>query len=991
MLAQPTEDEGTVSERPSETQPTPSSFHLSEDPIEPQPDPSLRPSSSNPILDSIPEGSGGNHRGQSSNDRSLSGNEDGLTLQSVYDLCVSLCKQVTTQAAQIKDLNVSMKKRLARKKSLKKKLMQKESISKQGRKPKKSEPTMHKDLAFDDFDVIVDDAVDYIETKDARDEGRTSSKTLELSLSGDTVVLEEKESVEKGVSTEDPVRTAQPKVSTDKPKVSTDKPKDSTNKDNEGTAEPKDGKFRNKVKQKEKEKGVGIKNVEDIERPRPTSTRSLLTLKPLPKIDPKAKRKGMIKEEDESDTESEDITEAEKKFKMLANDEEMARKVQEEWEAKEEKERLDKEEVTKVAFTNEYDFIQARLNANKILAEKLQEEEREKFTIEERAKLLHDTIAAQRIFLAQQRSEVKRSDENFIAIGSVEDERLIKDLNKKIAGIKKHDSIKEENKEEEGTKKRKLATRKKMKLRKRRFRQDTSEDENDELRLCLTIAPDEDKEVDYEILDKKYPIIEWKSKCQDEIPDDFDKVLWGDLMIMFNSSNEDEFWNSQQDWNRVISLTKHTLERMMDLRLTVVSDDDTVFDLLSTNNVNATSTNEVNAIGAKTSIELPIDLDMPELEDISLFELSGDDEDVGAEADINNLDTTIQVSPILTTKIHKDHPLDQVIRDLQSATQTRRMLKNLEAHGFVSTIQQRTNHKDLQKCLFACFLSIEEPKKVIHALKDPSWIEAIQEELLQFKLVAQGYTQEEGIDYDEVFAPVAIIETIRLFLAYASFKDFMVYQMDIKSAFLYGKIEEEVYVCQPPGFEDPDFPNRVYKVEKVLYGLHQAPRAWHKGDILLVQVYVDDIIFGSTKKELCNAFEKLMHEKFQMSSMGELTFFLGLQLFTEVKTTSTPTETQKPLIKDEDGEDVDVHMYRSMIGSLMYLISSRPDIMFAVCACARYQVNLKVSHLHAVKRIFRYLKGQPKLGLWYPTDSPFDLVAYTNSDYAGASLDKNLQ
>ncbi|GJT72929.1 putative ribonuclease H-like domain-containing protein [Tanacetum coccineum] len=175
--------------------------------------------------------------------------------------------------------------------------------------------------------------------------------------------------------------------------------------------------------------------------------------------------------------------------------------------------------------------------------------------------------------------------------------------------------------------------------------------------------------------------------------------------------------------------------------------------------------------------------------------------------------------------------------------------------------------------------------------------------------------------------------------------------------------------------------------------------------IQLYQVYVDDIIFGSTKNELCFAFEKLMHEKFQMSSMGELTFFLGLQVhqkkdgificqdkyvveilkkfgFIEVKNASTPMETQKPL------QEVDVHMYRSMIGSLMYLTSSRPDIMFVVCAYARYQVNLKISHLHAVKRIFRYLKGQPKLGLWYPKDSPFNLVAYTDSDYAGASLDR---
>ncbi|GJW92618.1 putative ribonuclease H-like domain-containing protein [Tanacetum coccineum] len=156
------------------------------------------------------------------------------------------------------------------------------------------------------------------------------------------------------------------------------------------------------------------------------------------------------------------------------------------------------------------------------------------------------------------------------------------------------------------------------------------------------------------------------------------------------------------------------------------------------------------------------------------------------------------------------------------------------------------------------------------------------------RLVAQGYTQEEGIYYDEVFAPVSRIESIRLFLAYASFKDFVVYQMDVKSAFLYGKIEEEVYICQPSGFEDPDFPDRVYKVEKALYGLHQAPKAWYetlstylldngfqrgkidktlfirrdKGDILLVKVYVDDIIFGSTKKLLCNEFEKMMHNKF---------------------------------------------------------------------------------------------------------------------------------
>ncbi|GKB17113.1 ribonuclease H-like domain-containing protein [Tanacetum coccineum] len=365
----------------------------------------------------------------------------------------------------------------------------------------------------------------------------------------------------------------------------------------------------------------------------------------------------------------------------------------------------------------------------------------------------------------------------------------------------------------------------------------------------------------------------------------------------------------------------------------------------STNNVNAAGI-EVNVVGAKTSIKLPNDPNMPELEEIVY---SDNDEDVGAEADMNNLDTFVPVSPILTTRVHKDHPVEQIIRDLNSAPQTKIETKNLKEHGFISSVQQRTNHKDFQNCLFVCFLSQEEPKKVIHALKDPSWIEAMQEELLQFKnkkdergiviknkarLVAQGYIQEEGIDYDEVFAPIARIEAIRLFLAYASFKDFVVYQMDVKSAFLYGKIEEEVYVCQPSGFEDPDFPNRGQSQDK----------------------YVTEIL-----------------KKFG---------------FTDVKTASTPMETQKPLLKDEDGEEVDVHLYRSMIGSLMYLTSSRPDIMFAVYACARYQVNPKVSHLHAVKRIFRYLKGQPKLGLWYPKDSPFDLVAYTDSDYARASLDR---
>ncbi|GJT95649.1 putative ribonuclease H-like domain-containing protein [Tanacetum coccineum] len=354
------------------------------------------------------------------------------------------------------------------------------------------------------------------------------------------------------------------------------------------------------------------------------------------------------------------------------------------------------------------------------------------------------------------------------------------------------------------------------------------------------------------------------------------------------------------------------------------------------------------------------DPNMPNLEEIVY---SDDDEEVGAEADMNNLATTVPVSPIPTTRVHKDHPLEQIIGDIHSAPQTRRMTKNVTEHVEPKKVWTLVDLPYSKRAIGT--------KWVYRNKKDERGIMVRN----KARLVAQGYIQEEGIDYDEVFALVARIEAITLFLAYASFMNFIVYQMDVKSAFLFGIIKEEVYVCQPPGFEDPEFPNKVYKVENALYGLHQAPRAWYetlstyllenrfrrgtidktlfikrdKDDILLVPVYVDDIIFGSTKKSLCTEFEKMMHKRFQMSSIGELTFFLRLQ-------------TNKALLKDEEATDVDVHLYRSMIGSLMYLTASRPDII--------------------------YLKGHPKLGLWYPKDSPFDLEAFSDSDYAVASLDR---
>ncbi|GJS54255.1 putative ribonuclease H-like domain-containing protein [Tanacetum coccineum] len=438
---------------------------------------------------------------------------------------------------------------------------------------------------------------------------------------------------------------------------------------------------------------------------------------------------------------------------------------------------------------------------------------------------------------------------------------------------------------------------------------------------------------------------------------------------------------------------------------------------------------------------------------LGIFSSTSYDDEFGA--DLNNLASTVEVSPVATKRINTVHPQSLIIGEPNSSIQTR------------SQVYKKTTGE-------TAFLI--EPRSVAQALEDPSWVDAMQAEMQQFKfqnvwilvdlpegkyaigtkwilknkrdargivvrnkarLVAQGHRQEEGIDYDEVFAPVARIEAIRLFLAFASYMGFMVYQMDVKSAFLYGSIDEEVYVTQPKGFVDPQYPKKVYKVVKALYGLHQAPRAWyatlstfllkhgyrrgtidktlflkkHKRDIILVQVYVDDIIFGSTKKAWCDEFEALMKGEFEMSAMGELIFFLGLQVqqrpdgifigqdkyvqeilkkfdLESVRTATTPYEAPKPKSKNEPDNPVNVHLYRSMIGSLMYLTASRPDIMFAVSACSRNQVTPTTSNLEAVKKIFKYLKGQPKLGLWYPRESPFVLEAYSDSDYAGANKDR---
>ncbi|GJR01350.1 retrovirus-related pol polyprotein from transposon TNT 1-94 [Tanacetum coccineum] len=369
------------------------------------------------------------------------------------------------------------------------------------------------------------------------------------------------------------------------------------------------------------------------------------------------------------------------------------------------------------------------------------------------------------------------------------------------------------------------------------------------------------------------------------------------------------------------------------------------------------------------------------------------------------------------------------------------------------------------------FLENVEPKNFKEAVQYPCWIDAMQEEIHEFerlavwelvpaplhslviglkwvykikldeygdvlknkaRLVAKGYRQEAGIDFEESFAPVARLEAIRLFIANAASQDMTIFQMDVKTAFLNGELNEVVYVSQPEGFVDPDLPTHVYRLKKALYGLKQAPRAWYdklsrffmstgfsKGvvdptlftrktgkHILLVQIYVDDIIFASTNPKSCEIFANEMSSTFKMSMMGQMSFFLGLQISQNPRgifinqskyaleilkkygldssaSVDTPMVEKMKLDEDRQGKLVDPTRFRGMVGSLMYLSASRPDIVFAVCMCARYQAKPTEKHLHAIKRIFRYLKGTIHMGLWYPKDSGFALRAFADADYAG--------
>ncbi|GKB96770.1 putative ribonuclease H-like domain-containing protein, partial [Tanacetum coccineum] len=474
-------------------------------------------------------------------------------------------------------------------------------------------------------------------------------------------------------------------------------------------------------------------------------------------------------------------------------------------------------------------------------------------------------------------------------------------------------------------------------------------------------SPDKGIQVSEDVFDKE---------GQHQMPED--EQVWQDELEMMvtqelvaNAMNDESRQAFEEEKRRIASQKKAaqaTSTNQLSTDRPFVSTDRSFVstDRSNTPNVSAASTSTgANAdessfvyLGGKIPIDastlpnadLPIDPNMPDLEDASdtlpndgIFNGAyDDDEDVGAVADFNNMDNTIAVSPIPTLRIHKDHPKGQILGDPTSAVQTRGKIQKASSaqQALVSYIhkQNRTNHKDHQNCLFACFLSQEEPKTISQALKDESWVEAMQEELLQFKL------QQVWILVDLPFGKKAI---------------------GTKWVFRNKRDERSIVVKnKAPGLRCMSINLQALLIlldtNKAYIGeVHIGKTLFikkKKSDIMLVQVYVDDIIFGSTKKSMCTEFEDLKQQPdgIFISQDKYVADILKKFDFWSIRTVTAPIESNKPLVKDEDGEDVDVHVYKSMIGSLMYLTTSRPGIMFAVCACARFQVTLKASHLNAV-------------------------------------------
>ncbi|GKD29142.1 retrovirus-related pol polyprotein from transposon TNT 1-94 [Tanacetum coccineum] len=417
---------------------------------------------------------------------------------------------------------------------------------------------------------------------------------------------------------------------------------------------------------------------------------------------------------------------------------------------------------------------------------------------------------------------------------------------------------------------------------------------------------------------------------------------------------------------------------------------------------------------ADSPMSMSIDQDAPSTKSPKTPHFHDDPLHESLHEDSTSQGSSSNVRPIHTSfeslgRWTKDHPLANVIGDPSRYVSTKKQLQT-----------------DAMWCYFDAFLTSVEPKNFKQEMTEQSWIDAMQEQIHEserqqvWELVPcpNKVMQEEGIDFKESFALVARKEAIRIFVANAANNNTMIFQMDVKMTFLNDELKEEVYVSQPEVFVDQDNLSHVYKLKKALYGLKQAPRAWYdmlssflisqhfsKGvvdltlftrkagnDLLLVQIYVDDIIFASTK--------------FKMSMMGHMSFFLGLQisqtprgifLNQSIYTSEiikkyglltsdfvdTPMVEKNKLDEDLQGTPVDATLYRFMIGSLMYLTSSRPDLIYVVCLCARYQEKLTKKHLNMVKRIFRYLKGTINMGLWYSKDTGMSLTAYANTDHAG--------
>ncbi|GJW19642.1 retrovirus-related pol polyprotein from transposon TNT 1-94 [Tanacetum coccineum] len=406
-------------------------------------------------------------------------------------------------------------------------------------------------------------------------------------------------------------------------------------------------------------------------------------------------------------------------------------------------------------------------------------------------------------------------------------------------------------------------------------------------------------------------------------------------------------------------------------------------------------------------------------EAISLVDVTLDTRGIGWQLSIKGLE--VEGQPIRTrlvsehnSKWTKDHPLENIIGALDRPVSTRLQL-----------------HEQALFCYYDAFLTSVEPKNYKEALTQACWIEAMQEELHEFerlevwelvpppdkafvislkwiykvkldelggilknkaRLVARGYRQEEGIDFEESFAPVARLEAIRIFLAFAAHMNMVIYQMDVKTAFLNGNLREEVYVSQPDGFVDPDKPNHVYKLKKALYGLKQAPRAWY--DMLSSFLISNDFSKGSVDPTLFIRREgnELTTSRLQISQSPRGIFInqskyalesLKKYGYESCDPVDTPMVEKSKLDEDKEGKAVDPSHYRGMIGTLLYLTASRPDLQFAICMCARYQARPTEKHLNAVKRIFRYLKGTVHRGLWYPKDSSFALTAFADADHAG--------